>query len=353
MTFWYEETGKDSDVVLSTAVMLYRNLDDLPFVHRLDGDAVRALCHRVEEAVADLGFERLPFARREETRGETPRETLGREKEGFGREKGKNDREEALLRGPGGALDPLPRVAGAACLLLSSRGNVGISLCAEEHLTIIARWPGLALTEALDEARTLDNQLDRQLTFAFSEKFGYYNARAEHLGPGLAFELLLFLPALSSTGTLAGLGTALSGFGVRLSSVSKDLCILSASAPLGKSEDEVAAKLRFLMNGILTKERELRASLYTEDADRYADRVYRALGLFKHARLLDEEEFMTAFSDLRLGVCLGMINAPTLQELTALFFEVQPAALGETGGRARDSLRADTVQRAMAACLSS
>lgn len=348
MTIWYRETGKESDVVLSTAVLLYRNLADLPFVHRLNEDAVSGLVSRVASLVEKEGFRKFPLARLD------GKETEGREEYRLGQGDDREDErrirqclEKAYGAPAGGALDPLPRIPGAAAFLLSPDGRLGINLCGEEHVTLVSRLSGLALGEALEEARHWDEALDEALTFAFSEKFGYYNAKAEHLGPGLSVEILLFLPALAATDSLASLGAALSGFGVRFSPLAGDLALLSCAAPLGKSEEEVISKLNFLLGGILTHERELRASLYTEDADRYVDKVYRALGLFKHARLLNYDEFMTAFSDLRLGVALGMVSAPAMEDLTALLFEAQPGLLGENGGRGRDRLRADVVQRAM------
>lgn len=360
MMNWYHEAGKESDVVFSTAVILYRTLADMPFVHRLDETGKETLCRRVAETAGELGFMHIPSdgagSAGQAGQGQgvfggagKPADVAG----GTEDEKKRGTATPPFLTTPavGGALDPLPRAAGALDFLLSPAGSAGISLCAEEHLTLISRWPGLALTEAMDEARTLDDTLDRALTFAFSEKFGYFNARAEHLGPGLAVEVVLFLPALSVSGSLAGLSAALSGFGVRFGPLAGDLCLFSSSAPLGKSEEELLTKLRFLLSGIMSRERELRASLYTEDADRYVDRVYRALGLFKHACFLDREEFLAAYSDLRLGVSLGMVDSPDLAALTALFFEALPPAPGEVGERAKNAMRARIVKKALTAAL--
>ena len=47
---WYQNSGKDSDIVLSTRVRLARNLRDFPFPNRLDKNE----CRKVNETVRDV-----------------------------------------------------------------------------------------------------------------------------------------------------------------------------------------------------------------------------------------------------------------------------------------------------------
>ncbi len=89
------------------------------------------------------------------------------------------------------------------------------------------------------------------------------------------------------------------------------------------------------------------------DEHRLEDEVWRARGTVANARLMSSAEFMELASSLRLGVALGIIDAPDLATLNRLLVATQPGHLGRTRGggtspRERDIARADLVRRSLA-----
>jgi protein arginine kinase len=79
------------------------------------------------------------------------------------------------------------------------------------------------------------------------------------------------------------------------------------------------------------------------------DRVYRALGVLRHARLLSPEEAITLLSDVRLGVVTGLVKGVTEQDVNQLILLTQPAHLQRVLGQEMDQntrreARADLVR---------
>ena len=83
------------------------------------------------------------------------------------------------------------------------------------------------------------------------------------------------------------------------------------------------------------------------------DKVCRALGILKSARLLASEETLFLLSHLRMGVNLGRIKNIDLRTLNELFLLTQPAHLQKIQGRKlegdlRRAARADFMRQKLA-----
>ena len=53
---WYLQSGKESDVVLSTRVRLARNLKNVPFVGHMNKQDAQAVLEKVKSIVPSLGY---------------------------------------------------------------------------------------------------------------------------------------------------------------------------------------------------------------------------------------------------------------------------------------------------------
>ena len=63
------------------------------------------------------------------------------------------------------------------------------------------------------------------------------------------------------------------------------------------------------------------------------DKVWRSLGVLRYARKLTSEEAMELLSAVRLGVVLGILNAPALPSVNELFVLIQPAHVQKLAGK--------------------
>jgi protein arginine kinase len=83
------------------------------------------------------------------------------------------------------------------------------------------------------------------------------------------------------------------------------------------------------------------------------DKVFRALGSLRHARLLTPDESVTLLSDVRLGIVTGLIRDVSEQSVNQLILLTQPAHLQRVLGREMDQgerreARADMVREKLA-----
>jgi protein arginine kinase len=81
------------------------------------------------------------------------------------------------------------------------------------------------------------------------------------------------------------------------------------------------------------------------------DRIYRAYGVLKYARMIDTSEFMDLISLVRLGAVKGLINMEC-SKIEALMIHMQPATISLSVDRPldrveRDKLRAMLVRQSL------
>jgi len=101
---------------------------------------------------------------------------------------------------------------------------------------------------------------------------------------------------------------------------------------------------------VIDQERSAREALLANDSRlQLEDRVHRAYGLMREARLLSSEEALTLWNNVLLGVELNLISGLTVEQVKELFFLVRPAILQHLIGKdltpeERDYYRAAVVR---------
>ena len=130
---------------------------------------------------------------------------------------------------------------------------------------------------------------------------------------------------------------------------------ISNQTTLGKTETAVIEELeREIIPQVVAYERAARRVLLDKRRRLLEDKVFRALGTLRHARLLTPEEAIMLLSDVRLGVLVGLIQDVTHQQVNQLVLLTQPAHLQRALGREMDQgerreARADFVRQALGA----
>ena len=81
------------------------------------------------------------------------------------------------------------------------------------------------------------------------------------------------------------------------------------------------------------------------------DKIFRAFGVLKSARLLSTDEFMELVSLVRLGAARGIIDVD-IEKLNSLIVNMQPATVSVSHSdadspSARDTVRAKTVRESL------
>lgn len=331
MSKWYLGVGEQSDIVVSTRVRLARNIADYPFPAKLNTKSRTELNHLIKEAVEkdnpfNLRFIEMKTLARFEAASMAERHIIS----------------------PEFASD-----ADGRALMLSPEEDISIMLNEEDHIRVQVMKSGFALDEAYEIADRIDDSLNEKFDFAFDSRIGYLTQCPTNLGTGMRASVMLHLPALTMGGqihrlinTVSKLGLAFRGAFGEGTSATGDMYQLSNQITLGISEEYAIKNLKAITLQLCAQERAAREELL-QDADT-EDRIFRAYGILKWARLLSTKELMENLSLVRFGSVAGKINVP-IETVNELMISMQPATINVMAGkrleeRERDMIRAKTVR---------
>ena len=188
---------------------------------------------------------------------------------------------------------------------------------------------------------------------AFDKKLGFLSRNPMRLGTGMTASSILHLPALTGSGTLPAIASALRKMGFVLQgafgdglSAAGDLYRLSNTLTMGLSEKEAVSNLEAVTRQLATRERAA-AEKYVEDIG-VKDRIRRSVALLSSAELLTSAELTGLLSWVRLGALYGLcdFDLAVLGELAVNLF---PAGVNTLAGQKipsvqRDALRAKLVR---------
>ncbi len=339
---WLAGDGPEAGLVISSRVRLARNLAGCRFWGRNTVDDRDAVLRQVERASSEIpelagaSWHRLDALPRLSRLWLHEQQLVSRELAG---------------------LDPTGTVRSGAAVLAD--GGQAVMCNEEDHLRIQALMPGFALEGARQAAERLDSELGQRISFAFHPEFGYLTACPTNVGTGLRASVLIHLPALVLTREIGKVLQGLSQVGLTHrglwgegSEVRGNLFQLSNQTTLGKSEAELLDHLSRLVVEVMGHEQRARQVLMRDAPLLVEDRVWRAWGLLRHARVLAFEETLNLLSGVRLGVELGLLPTlgwTTLNRLLVLAQDAHVARSADTGldDEALPAHRASVVRRMM------
>ena len=320
-----------SEAVVSTRIRLARNLRDYPFPIRLPADKAREIADKVEEALkdCDIRFHRIDL------------------------EKVSDAIRVAMIERHLVSPDFISAKEGRA-VFLSDDNTVSIMVNEEDHIRLQVIKDGFEPDEAYALADKVDNVLSKKLNFAFHEQLGYLTQCPTNLGTGMRASVMLHLPALEISGAVYRIGANLSKLGLTMrglygESTKPDGAFfqLSNQVTLGISEKAAIDNLRNITTQLITQEMRAREPMMNDIEAQ--DKIHRALGLLKTARLMDHSEAMRLLSLVRLGVSSKLLETLSSDSIDKLIVEIQPASIMTRYGdtmtpRDRDIKRAEIIR---------
>lgn len=289
MSKWYQESKKNSDVVLYSKIRLARNLADFPFPNRMSREVRKNVTKKIYATVKSSPvaneFDIINLA--------------------------DINRAKALSYSEKQYISPqFAKDTENAAFMLSKDEDVSIMMCEEDHIKINAFEAGQDLDEAYRKANELDDIFIKSLKIAYSDKLGFLTSSPINLGTGLKASFLLHLPALVQQNALYKLSAMVSKLGLLLRPFHKDgagdIYVLSNLVSLGISEKSAIDNVDAICTQIVKQERTAREQL-SQDIN-FDDKIYRTLGILKMARKLDEAELLNMVSLVRLGISLGYFD---------------------------------------------
>jgi len=339
---WMDGSGPVASIALSSRVRLARNIDALPLPHIAGDEQGEKVLAIVGNAIEDLNRRGtagpMEFVRLAEL-SPLERQVLVE----------KHLVSPALLQG-----------GGRTAVAVNQAGTVSIMVNEEDHLRIQCLQSGLQPREAWRICGLIDDSLEEKLDYAFDADIGFLTACPTNVGTGIRASVMLHLPALvligqagRILGTVGQLGLAVRGLYGEGTEAAGNIFQLSNQITLGHTEEEIIENLVAVAQQIIEQESAARRALLQSGRLKLEDRVWRSYGILSRARILTSGEALQLFSDIRLGVDLGLIpdvNLTTLNELLVLTGPayLQKAAGAQMSSTDRDIRRAAVVREKLA-----
>lgn len=312
---WLRTDTPDCDVVLSSRIRLARNFAGFPFV----GNAKREDRRQV-----------LELARRDILQGGVAEKIMWVDLgEASPLERGVLVERHLISKQHAKGDEP------RAVAVSSPDERLSIMVNEEDHLRIQVIRGGLDLSGAFAQSDAVDDAIEAMSDYAFSPRFGYLTACPTNVGTGLRVSVMLHLPGLKLSGELEkvkraakGMCLAVRGFYGEGSEAVGDFFQLSNQTTLGKTEADILDEFeKNIVPKVVEYERLARRSLIEKRRVILEDRVHRALGTLRHARLLKSDEALEMLSLLRLGIHLGVVEGVDIATVNNLILLTQPSHL--------------------------
>ena len=333
---WLRGSGPMSEVVISSRIRLARNVAGYRFLSKITRGQRKALEDKVREAIlqSNLASQTLYVDLAEAP--EVDR-TLLVERHLISKQHANAD--------------------GARGVAVGEGENVSIMVNEEDHLRIQVLRTGLQLDEAWEQIDDIDDTLEEALDFAFHPRFGYLTACPTNVGTGIRVSVMLHLPALKLTGEIEkvfraakDMKLAVRGLYGEGTEALGDFYQISNQTTLGKQEEELIGDFKHtVIPKIIDYEHHARRTLLNERTVALDDKVHRALGLLRSARMISSEEVLHLLSHLRMGINLGRIKGIDVGMVNELFLMTQPSHLQKVLGKKLDgderrAARADYIR---------
>ena len=342
---WLDARGEHPDIVLSTRVRLARNLQGFAFGPRARVNDRTAVLELVTAAC-----ERVPLLQGGHVQELSALNPRGR-RILLERRLASKD----LIEENGSSV---PK--GTAVVVTPGR-PLSVMVNEEDHLRLQTLFSGLRLREAWGLLDDLDDELGREVPFAYHPEFGFLTSCPTNVGTGLRASVLMHLPALVLTKEIGKVLQGLGQVGLTFrglygegSEVVGNFFQVSNQTTLGKSEDDLVDHLDRIVRQVIQYETQARQVLLRDAGAVTEDKIWRAYGLLRYARSLSFEELMNLLSGVRLGASLKLLPGLRVYSLNKIVIFTQSAHLEEAAGRdlspaESDIHRASFVRRVLTA----
>ena len=325
---WYLQSGKDSDVVISSRIKFSRNLKDFKF-NLKDRNSIEQLENKIKDNLYLIGYD-LKFIKLKDLDDITKQSLV---------EKNLITQDFAFNKSDVGSI------------LINDEENICIMINDEDHLKLQVFTPGLDLENALNLAVEIDKKIGKVLGYATNKKYGYLTSNPNNCGTGLRASVLVHLPALLETGNINQIFDIVSRFEVNIKRMNNkiradenDMFLITNKKTLGLTENEISESIKIIAQKITEQERRIRKIL-AKNSIELEDRIYRSYGILTNCRKISLEEANKLLSYVKLGTDLGILKELDDLRVQKLYLYIKPANMQKYLGKVLNSEDKD-IERA-------
>ena len=300
MSNWYVQTGKDSDIVISSRIRLARNIKGIPFTTKCKPEDLEKVINIMNNEVNSLGYG-LKLFRMDKIDNVTKLSLI----------------EKHLISPEFVAKTENSITQNLKAILLNDDENICIMVNKEDHLRIQVFSAGLDLENLKNLIVEIDEKIDEACHYSCDRKYGYLTTCPTNVGTGMKVSVMVHLPALTITGNINKVLQIVNSFGMNIRGLYGEgtqslgnIYQISNNQSVGLTEDEIVKNLNIITSKIIEQERLARKNLTKEPLE-LEDRICRSYGILTNARKLTSEECLKLWSDVKLGMDLGIIEGLT------------------------------------------
>lgn len=333
---WYLQSGRESDVVISTRIRFSRNLQGFRFNLKTKSE-IEKLKNIIKENVFVIGYG-LKYFELKDMDDITKMSLV---------EKNLISPEYVLNKNDTGAI------------LINDDENICIIINDEDHLEIQVFSSGFELENTLNFAIELDKKIEDVLGYATNKKYGYLTSNPTNCGTGLKASVKVHLPALEKTRNIDKVFYTINNFDINImgeygqdNENIQDIYQISNKKTLGVTEHEIINNIKVVTNKLIEQERKTRKFLAKDTID-LEDTIYRSYGILSNCRKISLDEAQKLISNVKMGTDLGILNELNDSKIKKLSLYIKPANMQKYLGEQYELLernikRAEVIKRIMA-----
>lgn len=326
---WYLQSGKESDVVVSSRIRLARNIIEYPFETRCSKKENEEIVNKIKEVLPSIGYG-LKILKLKDMDDITKMSLV-----------------EKRLVSP----DFVMNKNDIGAIAINEEENICIMINEEDHLRLQVFASGFEIEELLKLMVEIDTKFGKALNYAYNDKYGYLTACPTNVGTGMRVSVMVHLPALTKTGNIQKVLHIINNFGMNIrgiygegSKAAGDMYQISNKQTLGVSEEEIINNMKIIVEKIIEQERLARKYLAKHSIE-LEDKVYRSFGIISNCKKISSEEAREILSDVKLGTDLGIIKELDDLKVKKLYLYTKPANLQKYLGEVNDNYERD-IKRA-------
>lgn len=311
MNSYNHEDGRVG-IVLSSKILLSRNISNLPFPNKLNYIKGRDNSKKIYNALKnELVDEEITLYEIWNTKSDFSKQYL----------------EKDLVS------EDLLKNSDKGAFILNKEETVSIMINEKDHINLQCITDGLNLEEAFNKATDIDDKIEKNFEYAFDDKIGYLTSSPESVGTGMKASVIVHLPAITMSEEIKNISKKLSKNGMTIKNVYLDgtkscgnLYRIVNKISLGLTEESIVSKLKEEVLEIITEENKFREILLNKCKYELEDRIFKAYGTLKYSVLLKFNEALDLISSVRLGAELSLIDIDK-SKLDKLFILISDSAL--------------------------
>lgn len=338
---WLAESTAESDVVLSGRVRLARNFAGMPFTHRCNEEQLAMNETKAKQAakkLSEIGIGEVNYIQLSAL-NEADAYSLV----------------EKHVISPNLLAEPKHRG-----ILLNESAGCTIMVNEEDHLRIQYMTGGLKLKDTFAWASKIDDTIESQFDYAFSNQLGYLTACPTNVGTGMRVSIMIHVPGLVKTKKIrriiqgiTKMNCSVRGLYGEGTEMQGNVLQISNQVTLGVTEEDIVQGLQNMGEILIKEERQAREALLSQGGNLLKDELWRSYGVLKYAQNLSSQEALNLISQVELGRTLGVLPMIPVDYFRKMMVMTSPGFLqhylhrGDLSPQDRDYWRATVVRDEM------